>query len=229
LPAKAQKEETQMKHSDLCGDARQAYRESSFKAGNCEALVKHYVGGKTVVAFRGTEKNFSDILTDVAGWPAWYGGLGLCHSGFLDNALAAFPHVCAHLGKGMTKEVWLVGHSKGGAEASIVAALLLKAWPPAARINLVTFGCPGIGGWKLGRILEAANPVHYRNGVDCIPSHPLWTRYPSERVELGEWDFVNRYVDPNDRFLDHRIADYEKAVKAHEAASLAAVGIPAPA
>ena len=205
-----------MKHSDLCGDAKQAYRDSTFTAGNAEGLVKHYVGGTTVVAFRGTEKNFSDILTDVAGWPDHYIGLGILHNGFFENALKAFPHVCAVLGKGMTKEVWLTGHSKGGAEAAITAALLLEAWPPGAKIRLVTFGCPGFGGWKIGRILERAEPVYYVNGVDCVPSHPLWPRTPANPTQIGEWSFARRYLDPNDRFLDHRVVEYEKAVRARE-------------
>lgn len=200
-----------MRHARLVGDAWEAYRRTTIGKDGTEVLLRQYVNGDVVVAFRGTEKNFTDILSDLAGWPDRHPTLGFCHNGFLEGVLAVWPEVTHWLGLAKATRVWFTGHSKGGSQACIAAGLLMTTWPNPD-VGLVTFGAAGAGTWKLGRVLAAAQPVHYRNGVDCVPSHPWWTGYPSGYTQLGEWDFAARYIDLSDRFLDHRIAEYEMAV-----------------
>lgn len=192
--------------AQLCADA---YKKRTISRGDTEVLIDKQ-STRTVFAFRGTTFDYDDILSDVAGWPDHNPVLGWCHDGFLEDVLDIWHDLQTYIP--LDGEIVFTGHSKGGAEAVIAAALTRAAYKK--RVSLVTFGCPGVGMARLRRILSDARGIHYRNGADCVPSHPLWPRYPgSDYIDIGPArTFWRRYVDVLDRFHDHRIAEYVKSV-----------------
>ena len=175
-----------------------AYGEATWKAGGVEALLVDE-GGFRAAAFRGTEFDFDDILRDLRGLPWRDPDLGWCHSGFLKGVRRIWPRMEPVL-TGSDSPLYLTGHSKGAAEATLAAALLVRAGRPPA--GLVTFGSPRAGMGKLSRLLAGVPTARYVNGADCVPDHPwpLWGyRHTGDAIFLGQ---------PADKFLDHRIADY---------------------
>ncbi len=182
--------------------SQRAYRESTWKAGGAEALYAEEEDAM-VIAFRGTEFDFGDIVADLRGLPWPDGDLGWCHSGFVKGARRLWPRI-ARVVLGTPRAVVLTGHSKGAAEATLAAALMTLAGKPPK--ELVTFGSPRVGMGRLGRILAGVPVARYVNGADCVPRHPwpLWRyRHVGEEIRLGRG---------RDRFTDHRIAAYRAAL-----------------
>ena len=184
-----------------------AYREHSFATvGGVEVLMD--VRPETVVlAFRGTEKDGRDIVRDLRGYPWWARELGCwVHRGFLvgaRNVMAEFPW---HF----ERPVHLTGHSKGGAEATVVAALMCAAGRRPR--SLVTFGSPRTGSWGLGRIL-AANGVglqRYVFGADFVTQLPLLLGLLRVYCHVAPAKRIGRAT--GDGAKDHRIAGYVAAL-----------------
>lgn len=192
-------------YAKLCAAA---YWDSSYSFEGVEC-IRTDGGGETVFSFRGTEKNFADILTDIRGipWPIppWpVGPLGRCHSGFLKTTRAYWNRwlqwqVGAACENG--KRIVFTGHSLGGARATIAAALSIIEFNRP--ISLITFGCPHTGFRRLGELIEsrALRVERYIRGKDIVPSLPRgpWWHPVGPEIAIGK---------PRDRFLDHCIAGY---------------------
>jgi len=99
-----------------------------------DAMAKFtIVGNEFIVAIPGTATALG-WMRDLEFWPTWDKVLGPCHDGFLANGRALWSAVQPHLSQG--KEIVFAGHSLGGAEAQILAALR------GALCRVVTFGSP---------------------------------------------------------------------------------------
>jgi hypothetical protein len=198
-------------HNDayLARLAQRAYADHSFTAdGDTQCLVEIDDRGvyRAVVAFRGTECDFEDILRDLRAVPWWDWQLGPCHAGFLKGARAMWPLIVdTVMAQGL--EVALTGHSLGGALAAITGALMAaNGKRPAA---LVTFGAPRPGFAELATWLKDVPQRRYVHGSDCVPSHPwpIWGyRHPGPATHL------RHPGTRDDRFLDHRVAQYVTAL-----------------
>jgi len=190
-----------MEAAELCV---KAYSQYTVRSGGVECLVAH-VGGSTVVAFRGTEFNFKDILRDMRGVPWYDSDLGWCHSGFLKGTRRIWWLLKAY----MIEPVCFTGHSKGGAEATVAAAIATVA---GFRVSLVTFGSPRVGFSRLSEVLASVPKTRYVHGIDCVPDHPwgLWGyRHVGKAVRLKG----GRGLALPDRFLDHKMSAYLAAVR----------------
>lgn len=194
-------------HGDLVVLAENAYGESTLTGGGVEVLVDECEGSDGILnvcfAFRGTEKNGSDILSDARGFP-WHDSLiGWCHKGFLIGVRHIWPILARRMDTyENSSRFWFCGHSKGGAEATIVAAMAVMRTYPVE--NLTTFGSPRPGFAQLGKILSVVPGEHYVYGNDAVTTHP-W------RV----WGFRHRKVAthigvPGNRYKDHRIRRYRR-------------------
>ena len=137
-----------------------------------------------------------DILRDIRGIPWRDEQLGWCHSGFLKGARKIWPEMLPMIRGG---GVHLTGHSKGAAEMTIIAAMMVvNGFPPA---SLTTFGSPRAGLGLLGEILKCVPTRRFVNGADCVPSHPwpVWGyRHVGEEIKIRL---------PGGRFEDHRIVE----------------------
>ena len=184
--------------------AQRAYDEPpTFSAGGVEVLQVE-VGRDVVFAFRGTELDGRDILRDLRGAPWCDRELGWCHAGFLKGVRAVWPALERALAPGPRGAVTFTGHSKGGAEATIAAALAIRTFGPASvfPLALVTFGSPRTGFAPLGAWLTGADVKRYVRGRDAVTAHPwpLWGyRHVGAAMPLGA---------PRHRWRDHRIQGY---------------------
>lgn len=207
---------------DLAQISERAYHESTVVAGNIQVLIV-YRDDALVIAPRGTEHDYADILTDLRAVPWYDGTLGWCHKGFLRGIQAIWPKLYPHL-YGADRPVWWTGHSLGGALAILGAAYMQAdhrppmteartRHPPGTErgvrplpkpAGIVTCGAPRAGFARVSRIL-APVPVKicYVRGRDIVPTvphaWPIWGPRHIDRTEIGR---------PGHPFHDHRIAGY---------------------
>ncbi len=132
-------------------------------------ITRH--GAATVVAFRGTDKDGWDILTDIRFLP-WWSRLGFVHSGFWKGVREIWPLIEKHLEKmeADPKRVYYTGHSKGGGEATHAAALHKRRW--GAIGGLVTFAKPRCGR-SLERLFAPDEILRFVIPGDPVPHFPL--------------------------------------------------------
>ena len=190
---------------DLACLSKQAYDECTVSANDTEVLICER-DGFLVLAFRGTTFDHFDIIRDLRAVPWWSSEVqGFVHKGFLVGVRAIWPLLQRYPLR--SNAVVLTGHSKGGAEACYVAALMtLAGYPP---VKLETFGAPRVGfGWIEG-VLKGIPGNRNRLGADIVPTvphrFPFPYRHDRELTELPS--------DAPHPFRNHRIADYVEAVR----------------
>ncbi|MGF1723817.1 lipase family protein [Photobacterium nomapromontoriensis] len=131
--------------------------------------------GELVVSIRGTHR-INDWVTNanigLKGSPN--GALG--HAGFINTFHTLRPKIKQFLlsQKVLPKRIHCVGHSLGGALASLCADWLRDEF--SMRVNLYTFGAPRIGCEGYVRKSEHVNDKIFRctHGADPVPLIPLW-------------------------------------------------------
>ena len=140
---------------------------ATFDNGGTQAyLATRDVDRMAVLAFRGTEKDFRDIKTDMNA-RFYRSGATKTHSGFLDAFKLVEPAIRQALEQLDGYKLYLTGHSLGGALA-LIAARRLSCDEVAA---CYTFGSPKVGNEEFGDAIKV--PV-YRivNAADSVPSLP---------------------------------------------------------
>ena len=144
------------------------------RSGTQAFLAKRSADHMAVLAFRGTEKNFKDIKTDLNA--RFYGtGGSKVHTGFR----RAHDHISAPIADALTQirghKLYITGHSLGGALALIAARTLYSDNVAAC----YTFGSPKVGDSEFGDAIKV--PI-YRvvNAADAVPRVP-----PTWIIELA--------------------------------------------
>jgi len=185
-------------HKCLAQYCQEAYQRESHSKNGTEVLVR--LGEACVViAFRGTTMNGADILKDMRVVPWWNSELGgWFHKGFLKGALNVRDYV-EGLVTSTKLPIILTGHSKGGAEAQIMAMLLAKK---VGDLRLVAFGSPRVGFNHAKELAKDLDFTLYRNGIDVVTEVP--TILPWAHVA----PLKGLYSQEKDRFGNHRIAEY---------------------
>jgi len=132
-----------------------------------------------VVAFRGSEKDIDDWLTNVDAAPASEFTLGAVHQGFYTAYRSVQAEVLAAIRQGKEQfgedtPVFFCGHSLGGALAVVATRLNAQDSNGAC----YTFGCPRVGAYDFFKGMKT--PV-YRvvNASDLVP-----------RVPPGAWSYL---------------------------------------
>lgn len=138
-------------------------RPVTWERGDCRAILGELDGGRHVVAFPGSE-NLLDWITDIEAVPVLDPALGWCHRGFLADARGIAYQITHDL---MGCKVVVTGHSKGGADGLVFAALARLAGLDIEAV--VTFGAPCAGFDQLRRHLADIPIRQYRNGHDPVP------------------------------------------------------------
>lgn len=123
-----------------------------------------------VLCFRGTEpKEFSDIKADLNAIPdRAMNGHGLVHNGFQEEVNKVWPEIEKTLKKLGERELYITGHSLGGAMATIATSRLsdkVKA--------LYTYGSPRVGTRSF--VKSFSHIPHYRhvNNNDVVTKVPF--------------------------------------------------------
>lgn len=182
-----------------------AYDRHTFKAGGTEVFVSQ-VRKQTVMAFRGTTFDGADIIKDLRAMPWWSKEIGtFVHRGFLVGVRAIWPLL--PLTGHKNPPIVLTGHSKGGAEAILVGAMLTVLEIPVAQIE--TFGAPRVGFGGIKKILKDIPGKRHRLGDDIVPTvpHRFPLPYRHDR-ELTEHE-----AEDENYFSNHKISEYKKAIK----------------
>ena len=148
----------------------------TFSCGGTQGYIADF-GNGIVVAFRGTERDYRDILTDMDFWPDPVGDMGgTVHGGFLAAYKGVAPVIKAILRDLPRKPIYLTGHSLGGALAVLAAADL--AGPlnvPGRRIEVYTYGAPRVGDRAFLRGMRDfthADVYRHTNTADIVPWVP---------------------------------------------------------
>ena len=109
-----------------------------------------------LAAFRGTE-SLPDWLTNLQAVkdPGPWKNTKV-HEGFQDSFMASALQIGEIIGRNLAADhqVWLTGHSLGGALAVLLAATLLESGLPVH--GLYTFGAPRVGDKKFARALDTS-------------------------------------------------------------------------
>lgn len=179
-----------------------------------------------IVAFRGTEKNASDFLTDarikLVPWPHWQESAPTpqVHTGFCHGVDAIWPELNQRLldiRQDNKQSIWFTGHSLGGALAMLSAARLAAEGlvdptsheTHAVTVNGVyTYGQPRVGDQRFADGYQARlgdrtfRYVNNRDIVARVPPRALGFRHAGE---LRYFDGFGRLHDDPGwwlRFLD---------------------------
>ena len=189
---------------DLVQACARSYAEPpTYQAADCFALRYGPQDGVMRLAFRGSA-SFLDWLHDLDARTV-YTPLGPLHEGFWRDA-SAMVEVLSVLEPQPTE---ICGHSKGAAEALIVAASLIAAGWPTPR--LMTVGCPKFVGQGslVPHLLQDCPGAHYRHGLDPVPLLPV------ELARAYDMARLPRVRETLDVINDHLIPAYEAAVALH--------------
>ncbi|MHB8388125.1 MAG: lipase family protein [Acidiferrobacteraceae bacterium] len=182
--------------------AADAYsQEPTWTVGTFDA-IRMQEGRRAVVAIRGTTANPLTWAADATAFPVYDGVLGCCDAGFLLIARLFWRVIHNAIGP----HTAFVGHSLGGAVAVLLGAL--AAAENRGPHEIVTFGAPRAGSWKLRRLLADVPMRMFRNGDDpvpLVPWIPLVYLHPRKNIEIGA-----AAVDPIE---DHRIASYQAVLE----------------
>ncbi|CAJ0603088.1 unnamed protein product [Cylicocyclus nassatus] len=123
-----------------------------------------------VIAFRGTDQGFAQLVREAwqsigfkEKWP--YGGYV---SGYFSQAFQRLwaagldKQVTGHLAKYSGYEIWITGHSLGGAIANLAASWVKSLPGFKGKVKLVTFGSPRVGNKEFSDALEKSVQYVYR-------------------------------------------------------------------
>ena len=133
-----------------------------------------------IVAFRGTEQDPTDLLTDVEAWRTPWTAGGNVHSGFAHALDWIWQEVGLWL-RGKSGPLLFTGHSLGAALATLAAS----RWSPA---RLVTFGSPLVGDAVFARLFDSISATRYVNCCDLV------CRVPPESLGFTHVGTL-RYID----------------------------------
>jgi triacylglycerol lipase len=184
----------------------------------------------TILAFRGTS-DFRDCRTDADARKLFFDGIGHIHAGF-GHSWRSLEHSVLKAIPVKTQELWITGHSLGGALATVAA----QALNPLFNIRrVVTFGSPRVCGpetahsvnWnfrdKIYRVVHSNDivprvpgPFRFRHvGIPIlIKETPSDKRLTAQRVVFGATFFdllFERIVGFRfDGLRDHSMDNYKR-------------------
>lgn len=121
-----------------------------------------------VICFRGTEPSeLSDVLADLNAWPDKAQVGGRVHNGFQNELEKLWENIIDVLEINKDKELYITGHSLGGAMAT-VAASRLKDEVEA----LYTYGSPRVGTRSFVKSFSHVSHYRFVNNNDIVPKVP---------------------------------------------------------
>jgi pimeloyl-ACP methyl ester carboxylesterase len=174
-------------------------KETSFSTTNYDAqFYRLEFDDRTVFAIRGTSSS-EDVMIDAEIILVPFGAeSSRVHSGFLKQYKSMQSDIIAFIG---TKPCEFVGHSLGGALATIAAAHI-KSLFPNLLVKCVTFGSPRVGNAAFAKWFESVDEsVRVVNGNDIVTRSPklFYSHVKGEhRVGSSWWWFAS----VRDHYLD---------------------------
>jgi hypothetical protein len=218
--------------ADISGLHHAYFFDSKKKGGDSDAqLYTLSTDDAVIFACRGTE-SLSDVATDMSIWKEPFQDLIYCnsvdtsvyknikvHAGFLDQyntikySIMATLYNVVWAGK-KNRTIVCVGHSLGGALASMAAACAKAHFGDKLRVECYTYGSPRVGNGDFVRYFDDNVDlcVRYVNGADIITRIPkvLFSHVKGEKkVGTPPAGCVERYLGSAE---DHFMKNYKKAL-----------------
>jgi hypothetical protein len=199
---------------------------------------------EVVIAFCGTKKipdYFGNVRLSLTGWPNNEGSGSKVHTGFLKAYESVSEEIQSFISKisESKKEVYVTGHSRGGAIATL-CAFDIKTANPGLKVFMCSFGSPMAGNKKFakdyGKVMGKKSLRVYINGdpvtlpqanaLGLIGLVPRKIRGAAERASehfLGDYEHVPNawkidYVGPSsklpalDRWSRHSMKSYTNSL-----------------
>jgi len=200
-----------------------------FDNDTCHCVVRRDAAGNIIVAFRGTE-DADDWLSNLKKAQTCWHNLRV-HSGFANALAPLMSDIRIAVGElhHMGNQVWVCGHSRGGAHALLASVAFEKLNIRVA--GCYTYGCPRVGDSDFAAWCDDNLPGHHRyvyqsdifarlpisgyrhcgklhwhNGREWADSMPWWTR-------MGAYMFARRWPLIGDSASDHSIGHYIGALQ----------------
>jgi len=152
-----------------------------------------------VVAFRGTEaKELSDIKADMSFIKTWHRGPGKVHRGFMVEVWKLADHLTPHIFQ-TEKQVYVTGHSLGGAMATLYGTLCKPKNIPI----LYTYGSPRVGDNEYYRKFNLPH-TRVKNNNDAVTALPpalIGFRHVGNIVYINHYGNI-RYLTAWQRIKD---------------------------
>ncbi|PHN93384.1 hypothetical protein CSC80_10670 [Maribacter sp. 6B07] len=200
---------------------------------------------KLIIVIRGSEglddaPNIIDWLSDASIATIPFCGTTFIHKGFASLATLLIPEILARIRiHSDIEEVWLTGHSLGGAIAQAVGYCLHTLHPIDVK-RVITFGAPRIGGalkwaapakisnFKLDYWVNSGDPgprvpsVGLINPLDPRTFHPVfWKHYgrlnyidwSNSRIDFDDTQVFGPLIDAAELdFSEHKIVSYKHRI-----------------
>ena len=133
-----------------------------------------WIKDEVIVHFRGTEKNWKDIIFNFITCRKKVEKGCYCHKGYLIKTLTILPFIFKELVKIDDKsKIWICGDSQGGGLARVFY-FLLGLTMRFKDVNLFTIGTPAMSNKKFNKEIENDNCYHYLNDTDPIRLVPTF-------------------------------------------------------
>lgn len=178
-----------------------------------------------IISLKGTE-DMADLKTDLNLDLVKDGDLpGKVHDGFRIGANTIWDSIAPIIEN--SENVWLTGHSMGGAIASILAVRAARGAGPSVRA-IFTFGAPRVGNRTYVAGLEADHSrwVHHHDLIPRIPTKWMgYSHFGQEHYISGGivpkrtlWNRIKRFFSrlldglSLDGISDHNIVQYRSAI-----------------
>lgn len=187
-----------------------------------------------IIVCRGTEGNKADILADLRAWPTKTAE-GRVHQGFKEETDDLWENIVEDLVRASNREknIYLLGHSMGGAMATIMSKRCVNCDELPNPVELHTFGSPRVA-WR--KYINTITTMHYRwvnnNDIICrLPTslsgykHHGYEFYINHKGKIRTLDGFPRFVDGLkgfissllkgrvDIFTDHLMDEYIKNIR----------------
>jgi triacylglycerol lipase len=189
-----------------------------------------------LIAMRGTEtrdeQRWQDIWTDLDVRQVDFGSLGQVHRGFR-QALRQVKYLVygkleeiAHK-EGTNVELWITGHSLGGALATLLAARMVERIENGLNLELgglYTYGSPRVGDYAFAESFTeraaalGASLMRFRHGNDAVTRIPIDTYFIFDFKHVGTPVYIDHDgsvsydYDPwygfSGSFSDHYMTEY---------------------
>jgi len=169
---------------------------------------------QTVFVMRGTS-SMEDAIADVKVYMTKFLGT-YAHSGFLSQYLSINSSIINTIRYDEAKEIIFVGHSLGGALATLAAAESKQLFPYKC-IKCCTFGSPRVGNESFVKLFNSTVDTSIRciNGDDMVTKNPrIFYYHVKGKVLVGEkthWSCIwQKYLGSIE---DHFLENYKKALE----------------
>ncbi|MCW8127633.1 lipase family protein [Microbulbifer halophilus] len=172
-----------------------------------------------LILLRGTSNAFDWATDGTVGFSPSETGR-FVHTGFNKCFGSMLPELKEHLSKikGSVRTIHCIGHSLGGALATLTVEWLKKSnFVSASKIKLYTFGSPRVGAHSFAKLVtqdlsQGKDIYRVYHKSDVVPMVPMWPFY--HIPEKSGAFCLDNYVNPGDMisFADHKMENYVKSI-----------------